>query len=71
MTDIQPHLEQLAALNPRHVRVVECRFFAGMSVEETAHALDVSERTVKNDWSPARAWLFRRLRDGDVTSGSL
>jgi RNA polymerase sigma factor (sigma-70 family) len=48
-------------LNPRHARVVECRYFGGMSVEETAEALDVSPRTVKSDWAFARAWLYTRL----------
>jgi len=54
-------LGELAELNPRHARVVECRFYAGMTVGDTAQALDVSERTVKNDWALARAWLYRRL----------
>jgi DNA-directed RNA polymerase specialized sigma24 family protein len=42
--------------------VVECRFFGGMSVEDTAAALDVSERTVKRDWTFARAWLRREMQ---------
>lgn len=54
-------LQRLAALDPRQVEIVECRYFAGMSVEETAEALDVSERTVKRDWAAARAWLAREL----------
>ena len=46
-------------------RVVECRFYGGMSVEETAEALDISPATVKRDWATARAWLNRELgRDG-------
>jgi RNA polymerase sigma-70 factor, ECF subfamily len=61
LLDLDLALEQLAELNPRHARVVECRFFAGMSVEETAQALDVSPRTVKYDWALARAWLFDAL----------
>jgi RNA polymerase sigma-70 factor, ECF subfamily len=64
LLDLDRALEQLAALNPRHARVVECRFFAGMSVEETAEALDVSPRTVKYDWALARAWLLDAL-DGE------
>jgi RNA polymerase sigma-70 factor, ECF subfamily len=68
LLDLDRALDQLAALNPRHARVVECRFFAGMSVEETAEALDVSPRTVKYDWALARAWLFDALGGGDRAS---
>ncbi len=56
-------LERLEALEERQVRVVECRFFGGMSIEETAIALDVSKATVKRDWISARAWLNRELSD--------
>jgi RNA polymerase sigma-70 factor, ECF subfamily len=69
MVELDDALDELAALNPRHARVVECRFFAGMSVEETARALEVSERTVKYDWTLARAWLYRRLRGEGPSSG--
>lgn len=54
-------LHRLEELSPRQARVVECRFFAGLSVEETAEALDVSEPTVKRDWRTARAWLSREI----------
>ena len=54
-------LRRLEALSARQGRVVECRFFAGMSVEETAAALELSEATVKRDWVAARAWLNREL----------
>jgi RNA polymerase sigma-70 factor, ECF subfamily len=54
-------LERLASIDERHRRIVECRFFAGMSIEETAAALDVSPATVKRDWTLARAWLNREL----------
>jgi RNA polymerase sigma factor (TIGR02999 family) len=54
-------LGRLAAVNERYARVVECRFFGGMSVEETAEALGTSAATVKRDWSMARAWLNREL----------
>jgi len=54
-------LDDLAALDPRKTLVVELRFFGGLSVEETAAALSVSEETVMRDWRFARAWLFSRL----------
>lgn len=54
-------LERLEALNARQCRVVECRFFAGLSLEETAEALEISPATVKRDWTIARAWLNREL----------
>jgi RNA polymerase sigma-70 factor, ECF subfamily len=54
-------LSALERLEPRLARVVECRYFAGLSIEETAEALDVSPATVKRDWSVARAWLNREL----------
>ena len=50
-------LERLTDLSPRQARVVECRFFGGMNVDETAEALDISRATVKRDWAVARAWL--------------
>lgn len=54
-------LDRLAALNERAVRVVECRFYGGMSVEETAEALGTSPATVKREWTAARAFLNREL----------
>jgi RNA polymerase sigma factor (TIGR02999 family) len=56
-------LGRLEVLDPRLARVVECRFFGGLSVEETADALHVSPATVKRDWVAARAWLNRELRE--------
>ncbi len=56
-------LTNLADINPRQARVVECRFFAGLSVEDTANALAVSAPTVKRDWRVARAWLAHALAD--------
>ena len=56
-------LGRLAALDERAARVVECRFFGGMSVEETAEALGTSPATVKRDWTTARAWLNRELAE--------
>jgi RNA polymerase sigma-70 factor, ECF subfamily len=60
--DLDEALERLTAIHPRPARVVECRFFGGLSVEETAAALDLAPRTVKRDWSLARAWLYRELQ---------
>ncbi len=54
-------LVELAKRDPRKARVVELRFFAGLSVDETAHALDVSPQTVLRDWSLAKAWLTREM----------
>jgi RNA polymerase sigma factor (TIGR02999 family) len=57
-------LARLAALDPRQARVVECRFFGGLSVDETAGVLGVSPGTVKRDWTSARLWLFSELGRG-------
>ena len=56
-------LEKLAAVNPRHAKIVECRFFGGMTIEETAAALDISPATAKRDWALLRLWLGRELAD--------
>jgi RNA polymerase sigma factor (TIGR02999 family) len=53
----------LAAIDERLARLVECRFFGGLSVEETAEVLEISPRTVKRDWRKARALLFENMRD--------
>lgn len=55
-------LSRLEELNPRYSRIVECRFFAGLSIEETAEMLSLSPATVKRDWVTARAWLNRELQ---------
>lgn len=55
-------LDKLAALNARTARVVECRFFGGMSEQETARLLGVSVRTIAREWMAGRAWLFEELR---------
>lgn len=57
-------MEKLARLDERQTRLVELRFFAGLTVDETAAALDVAPITVKRDWALARAWLFRELQAG-------
>lgn len=58
-------LERLEAIDERQVRVVECRFFAGLTIEETSEALGISTSTVGRDWRMARAWLNRELTNGD------
>ena len=55
-------LTELEALSERPAKIVELRFFGGLSVEETASAMDISERTVKREWQKARAFLFDALR---------
>lgn len=60
-------LDELAAKDSRKARIVELRFFGGLSMEEIAKALDISLRTAHNDWAFARAWLYRALTsDGDL-----
>jgi RNA polymerase sigma factor (TIGR02999 family) len=54
-------LDRLAELNPRLSQVVSCRFFAGLTVSETATAMGFSPRTVDRDWEKAKAWLYREL----------
>ncbi len=61
LIELDRALDKLAEASKRQSRIVECRFFAGMSVEETATALEVSKATVKRDWQMARAWLNREL----------
>jgi len=58
-------LHTLARLDPRKARVVELRFFGGLSVEETAEVVQVSSVTVMRDWSTARAWLHREMSRGN------
>ncbi len=60
---IDEALDQLAARDPDQRRIVEMRFFAGLTVEETAHVLGWSPRTVKREWRLAKAWLHRELTD--------
>lgn len=58
-------LEELAALDERRARLVELRYFGGLSLDETAAALGVSAATVSREWQLARAWLHRRLADAE------
>ena len=59
---IDEALERLAAFDPEQVRIIELRFFAGLTVEETARLVGRSPRTVKREWRLAKAWLYRELR---------
>ncbi|MGB8715067.1 MAG: ECF-type sigma factor [Rhodanobacteraceae bacterium] len=61
--DVHDALADLAEINQRCARVVECRYFAGYTDAETATALDIGERTVRRDWAFARAWLRDRLAE--------
>ena len=54
-------LVRLAALDPQQARIVELRFFGGLTIEETAEVMGISSGTVKRDWVVARAWLYREL----------
>ena len=62
LSELGDALNRLAQVNKRYTQVVECRFFAGLSVDETAAALELSPATVKRDWSFARAWLLREMQ---------
>lgn len=62
-------LERLAELDERQARVVECRYFGGLTLDETAEALGVSAATVSRDWTIARAWLHRELA-GEAPGGA-
>jgi len=57
-------LARLAELNPRQARVVELRYFGGLSVEETAEAIGIAARTVKLDWAMAKGWMRAQLSAG-------
>lgn len=65
LIELDAAVDRLGELDPRLARVVECRYFAGYTAEETATALGVTERTVQRDWARARVWLFRELRSPD------
>ncbi len=62
---IDEALSALAEVDPRKAKVVEMRFFGGMTEEETAEVLHVSRETIKRDWRLARGWLWRELNLGD------
>jgi RNA polymerase sigma factor (TIGR02999 family) len=58
-------LERLASIDPRQSRLVELRYFGGLSIEETAEVLGISPTTISREWCSAKAWLYREMRDGD------
>lgn len=58
-------LSQLARLDAQQARIVELRYFGGLSIQETSDALGVSEATIKRDWAIARAWLHREMSEAD------
>jgi RNA polymerase sigma factor (TIGR02999 family) len=59
-------LNELARLDPQQSRIVEMRFFAGLSIDDTAKAVGVSAATVKRDWATARAWLRREVARAEI-----
>ncbi|MEM8930002.1 MAG: ECF-type sigma factor, partial [Acidobacteriota bacterium] len=61
LLDLDAALDDLARLDARQARLVELRYFLGLSVEETAAVLSISDRTVKREWRSARLWLKQRL----------
>ena len=70
LLDLDRILDQLRELDERLARTVECRFFAGLSEQETAEALGVSLRTSQRDWMRARAWIRSALTEGDRLDGT-
>lgn len=71
---LEDALSRLEQAHPRAARGVECRFFSGMTIEETAEALGVSTATVSRDWKQAKTWLYRemkRIRGGDTRPESM
>lgn len=64
LLELHEALEELSRLDPRRASVVECRFFGGLDIDETAEALNLSTATVKRDWRVARAWLAHTLSNG-------
>lgn len=66
LLDLDKALDELSALDERQARLVELRYFGGLSLEETARALELSPATVSREWATAKAWLYRRLRRGSA-----
>ena len=64
LLDLDTALKELEQLDPQHSRIVELRYFAGLSIEETAAVVGVSESSVKRDWVLAKTWIRRRMEGG-------
>jgi len=62
LVSLDEAMTRLADLNPRHSRIVELRYFGGLTEEQVAETLNISARTVRRDWAVARAWLYRELQ---------
>jgi RNA polymerase sigma factor (TIGR02999 family) len=67
LTELDELLERLATIDPQQSRVVELRIFGGLTVEETAEVIGISSRTVKREWSMARAWLHQQIKRTGAT----
>ncbi len=65
LVELDNALSNLAILDPRQAKLVELRFFGGLSVDEAAHVLAVSPRTIKREWAVAKLWLLREMKRGD------
>jgi len=61
-------LTKLEKLDARQSRIVELRFFGGLTVQETAHVLKIAPKTVERDWTVAKAWLYMQLKEGDASN---
>ena len=68
LVSLNDALDRLATLDERQARVVELRFFGGLSVDETADVMALSATTVKREWATARAWLFREVEHGPASA---
>ena len=66
MLDLDEALQTLAVQDARKSKIVELRYFGGLSVEETAQVLKVSQRTVEREWTMAKAWLYRELSEEET-----
>jgi RNA polymerase sigma factor (sigma-70 family) len=62
-------LDRLAKLDSQQSKIVELRYFGGLSIEDTAEFLGISAATVKRDWASARAWLLREINQGECANG--